>query len=290
MVVRSHCGLLTAMGLALLVGCSGNQPIGGDKEKKSEAAGTPQPRKAEEGGEVATAQQRKADFTLTAEEITREFLADEKAADKKYKGKVLAITGDVEGVGSPEGGQIAIIILKGARKNEQDLSGSRVSFVPVPAFTETALKLSGEQKVKVTGEYAEYDNFVRSIGVTKGSLEELSKPENLVSISAADLAREVGKDSKAAEAKYAGKDLIVSGEVEELVRQPEKGLYFTQLKGDGKRSVAIFMGAQDFTYLKKGRTARLRGAWRPQAETGLIGVHPRQDQVRLYAGIIVEAK
>jgi len=47
--------------------------------------------------------EKKPDFSLTAEEFTREFLKDEKAADKKYKDKVIRLTGEVLGVYSNDG-------------------------------------------------------------------------------------------------------------------------------------------------------------------------------------------
>jgi hypothetical protein len=262
---RGLGGLMIAAAV-LVLGCSrGEQQPKGEKQSEESKGG---------GGPKAGA--RKPDFTLTAEEFAREFLKDEKAADKKYEGKRVELTGEVSGVHSPDAGKTAVVQLKGAKKDKNDIVGALVQVGLRPEFTRTGLHLSRKQKIKVTADYQAW--VVLAVNLGNGSLEELSKSE-LVEVRAPDLAREFVKDAKAASAKYAGKDIIVTGEVEAV--SEKKGFHYARLKGDGKTSVLVTVGASDAPLVQKGKTVGLRSEFPPQLE---------KDEVTLQGGSVVEVK
>ncbi len=260
-----RCGLLMVALYALVsLGCGGGDQKGkGDKSGQEKGAGKTEP--------------RKADFALTAEEFSREFLKDEKEAEKKYQGKAVELTGTVAGVSTPDAGKTAVIQLEGAKKKETDIVGILVQIALRPEHTRTGLHLSRKQKVKISADYE------RSIGgfvvnLTKGSLEELSKSE-VVAVKAADLAGEFTKDPKAAE-KYDKKEIIVTGETEDVVEK--QMFHYAKLKGDGKTRVSVVVGAADAPLLQKGKTVSLR------CELGFTPYE--KGEARLQGGSVVEIK
>jgi hypothetical protein len=264
-----HRGLGGVVIAALLIlGCSRGEP-----QPKGE-----KPSEEGKGGGGPQAGARKPDFTLTAEEFTREFLKDKDAAKKKYEGKRVEITGEVSGVSSPDAGKTAVVQLQGAKKDKDDIVGTLVQVALRPEFTRTGLHLSSKQKVKVTADYEIFLSFF--VNLANGSLEELSKSE-LVSVGAPELAREFAKDAKAAAAKYTNKELLVTGEVEQA--GDERGFHYVRLKGDGKTGVRVGVGSLYAQHLKKGATLGLRI---PRDR----GVEFEKNEVRLGGGSVVEAK
>jgi hypothetical protein len=233
--------------------------------------------KGDKGDGGAKAQPRKADFSLTAEELTREFFTNEKEAAKKYQGKVVEVTGEVAAVQSKDRGKYVIVQLKGAKKNEKDLVGTLVQVGLLPEFHKTGVQLSRKQKVKLTGEYELGLGFL--VNVTRGSLEELSKSD-LVSTTASELAGEFAKDAKAAAAKYEDRELIVAGEVEDVTKKGD--FHYARLKGDGKLGVSVILGPEEAAVMKKGQQARVRG------ELGFPAFE--KNEVRLASRFLLEAK
>jgi hypothetical protein len=248
------------------VGCGGNQPAGKPPAGDNKDQKTP-PKAAE----------RKPDFNLTAEELTREIQKDKDAANKKYLGKLLELTGDVSSVASQEGGKEASVQMEGAKRDPKDVLGMLVLVRLQPKYAQTALQLSTKQKIKVTGEYGGATSLAAVLD--NGAVQELGISE-VISVTAPELTAEFLKDPKAA-AKYAKKELIVSGDVDDVTK--ERGFTFAKLKGDGKARVSVTIGAMDADLLRKGQKVRLR--------CGSLGDVPfDNNEVRLDMGMIVEAK
>jgi hypothetical protein len=274
MSARFQRGMIAAALLAVLaLGCSGgNQSGSTDKDAK---------RDADKKGTDGTTPNKtaKPDYTVTAEEFSREFLKDDKAADRKYKGKVVAVTGEVFGVHPREGGKEVLVQLKGAKKVETDIVPNLVQFLLDPESTKAGLELSKGQKVQITATYELW--LVVAANLNKGSLKELSKSE-LVSIAAADLAGEVAGNPGAAATKYAGKDVIVAGELADVTLDKDSGSTFARFKGDGKTPVLVILGDNDARLLRKGQSVRLRAETSPQLYAN--------NEVRLHLGTVVEIK
>ena len=153
-----------------------------------------------------------AEFKTTIEALTKEVIADQKAAEKKYNGKVVEVEGEVS---------IANKIitangfsLKGAKKKPTDTLGVTV-ICNVPKGAEgKAWRLSSGQKVKAVGTVT-----VTGLAVYLAdcSFEPL-EPTTTAKVTAKALAEEVVKDADAARKKYQTaegypKEIIVEGVV-----------------------------------------------------------------------------
>jgi hypothetical protein len=229
------------------------------------------------GSQPGKGQPGKADFALSVDEFTREFHRDENAAIRKYQGKVVELTGEVDRVGTQDAGASAVVLMEGAKKQASDILGLVVGINLRPEDVRTGLRLSRKQKVKVTAAYHRFSPGF-TVSLVNGSLEELSKSE-VVTVSAADLAREFAQDSKRAAGKYGPKGLIVTGEVEEVV--VEKSPHIAKLKGDGATRVSVALNGAE-RLLQKGGTAALR--------CELDSLPFEKDEVRLNGGFVVEVK
>ena len=263
-------GLMLVALLALLpLGCGGgDQAKVKDKQARDKQAVAPKNEPLE------------PEFKFTAEGFSREFIEPKTASsDTKYRNKVVEITGAVAWVRSKDGGKTAEVFLKGDKWDKKNPASSQVLVRPRPEFTKRALELSQGQKVKAVGKYFMVESFAPSL--REAALEELSKSETVL-ISAADLAKDFANSSEAAIKKYAGKDLIVAGEVEELPRRGTR--QFAKLKGDGKVSVVFVVSADDAKLLAPGKQARLRGRQGEYVAAFL------KNEVGLQDGNVVEVK
>jgi hypothetical protein len=248
---RLHRGVAAVASLillALFLACAGGtQPSKENKERTDDEKG----KKAEAGKSPPG----KPDFTLTAEEFTSEFLADAKAADEKYKGKVVEITGNTRLIGGSyrDGVKTVHITLDGVQKKGG--ADTLISIRVRPEFHKAALEMSKNQKVQIIGEYEDW-SLGFSAGVSNATLKVYGKSQ-LFDISAADLAAEFTRDAKAAINKYADKEMVVEGEVEEVTFK--SGRHYAKLKGDGTTRISLGVVPEDVPMLKKGRIVRLRG-------------------------------
>jgi len=220
---------------------------------------------------------KKADFSLTAEEFTREFLKDEKAADRKYQGKVVEVTGKVYSLVGKEGGKVAVLLLAGANRNEKEAIPTLIHARLQPGPKHPVFELAKGQQVRLTGEIGQGSGST-VIWLKNGVVRGLGK-SNVVVITAADLAGEFSREAEAASRKFADKEILVTGEVAELVT---KDGYYAKLKGDGKTRVSVPLNEDELRLLKKGQTVRLRGMT-------LLAAYSN-GEVSVSMGFIVEVK
>lgn len=250
--------LLTLLGLFLA--CAG-----GNSKKEQEANKT---------------ESLKPVFSLTAENFTREFLADSKAAHTKYSGKVVEITGDVYTVDLTRWKEKSARICLESRDLNQavkrDKSAS-VFFDLPPEYWNAATALSLKQKVKLTGKGVGWHRDHNWLGGSGehfsavlqmvAPLQELSKSD-LVLLKATDLVKDFPKHAMAVVTINRNKLIDVSGEVEDFGEVegfvPGQRQFTVKLKGDGERYVSATTESWKFEVdgrlqLKKSQTVRLRG-------------------------------
>ncbi len=238
----------------------GNEQPGGDGAKGPDKAGA-----------------RKPDYSLTAEAFSKEFIDNLEKANKKYEGKVIELTGEVQDV-SKDTIRRVVVNLVGAKKDPKDAVGVSVLGVLAPAYYARGVLLSPKQKVKLTGDFGQgFRSFVSTGNCT---LEELSKSEAL-QVRAEDLVKDFTKDLQAARKKYTDKWVVVSGQVDDLTKKG--GFNYAKLKGDGKLRVSVTMGGDELAHLKKGEDVRLRGMF-----MGAPGIE--NNEVALQMGFLVPAK
>jgi hypothetical protein len=234
-------GLAVAAGRGVLSAC-GPKP-GGDTQKND-------PNKA-------AAARGPAEVKTTAEALTKDVIADQKAAEGKYNGKVVEVEGEVEFANKVLNANG--FSLKGAKKKPTDVVGVTV-ICNVPKGAEgKAWRLGSGQKVKVTGTAT-----VTALGVylADATVEPL-EPAKSAKVSATDLAGEFAKDADAARKKYQGpngapKEIIVDGTVA-AVEKNKTGFHIAKLAGADGITVDCTVDAADFAALKAGDAVTIKG-------------------------------
>jgi hypothetical protein len=139
------------------------------------------------------------DFTLTAEDYLKEWKQDPKAADAKYTGKIVEVSGAVANVGPGPGSP------------QVELSGGSdgsAHLLCLTAEKEPWARVAPGQTIKIKGK----QSHVLAPQVQDCQPVELG-PGGPVPISAKDLAAEYAKDRAGTNARYKGKYLLVTGEV-----------------------------------------------------------------------------
>jgi hypothetical protein len=222
------------------------------------------PEKTPTSGKAAEEQTPgKVDFTLTSEQLARDYETDRAAADEKYKGKWVEVDGPMESVLVLASGDVNIR-LAGFQADPNKLLGHSVRGVPPAADAETLKGLTRGQKVKLKGKvYRE----------TAGSYIDLAPvaivsvgPDPAIPVTADRLSEDYAKDEKAADARYKDKWLLVEGVVHEL-KEAKSGADGVVLEGagmkDGKplRIAAAYPADRkpDFATLKKGDKVKVKG-------------------------------
>lgn len=87
--------------------------------------------------------QVEADYVVTAEEILRDFKADEMAANKKYLDKVVQVNGEIKDIDTVDG--VSVIVLAG----NDNLSSIRCNMDP--AENKNAITLKTGQDLELKG-------------------------------------------------------------------------------------------------------------------------------------------
>jgi len=142
----------------------------------------------------------KADFTLTAEQFDKEVSDNKEAAEAKYKGMTIELTGTVQGAGKDLSGDGHLWLAAGT------------ALFGVQCFTTDQKpweKATLGQKVRIRGQYPEVVGLPALVGCT---IVEVSGPKAPV-VQAADLAKEYAADAEATEMKYKDQWLLLAGEV-----------------------------------------------------------------------------
>jgi hypothetical protein len=193
----------------------------------------------------------------TADALTKEVIADEKAAQAKYTGKVVEVEGEVEFANKIINANG--FTMKGAKKKPTDVVGVTV-ICNVPKGAEgKAWRLGSGQKVKVTGTVT-----LTALGVYLNdcTVEEL-EPAKTPRVTAKALAEEVVKDADAARKKYQTPEghsqaIIVDGTVE-AVEKNKNGFHIAKLAGAGGVTIDCTVNQDDFAALKVGDAVTIKG-------------------------------
>lgn len=205
----------------------------------------------------AAAARGPAGVKTTAEALARDVVADPKAAEGKYNGKVVEVDGEVEfanKVINPNG-----FSLKGAKKKPTDVVGVNVVCTVPKGAEGKAWRLGSGQKVKVTGTAT-----VTALGVylADATVEEL-EPAKTPKVSARDLAGEFAGDAEAARKKYRNptggpREVVVDGTVA-AVEKNKNGFHVARLAGADGVTVDCTVSAEDFATLKAGDAVTVKG-------------------------------
>jgi hypothetical protein len=200
----------------------------------------------------------KPDFTVTAGELADEYKKDSKAMAAKYKGKVIEVSGLLDGY------TWAALGLKEPVLTVVDPKDTKRS---VQCFTDDLKPWSKAlpgQEVKVKGTY--YDFGQAALKQTEILSVTGDKPPT---VTAAELAKEFATDALAAQKKYKGKYVVLTGEVDKVApgkitlkteagMPPIQGLFAREFEmtlkpGQKVKALAyLSYGGKDVVTLEKG--------------------------------------
>jgi len=202
----------------------------------------------------------KVDFTLTSEQLAKDYETDRAAANKKYSGKWVEVEGPVQFVPVLANGDVSISLV-GFKADPKKFGGHTVRGIPPAEEREKLKGLVPGQKAKLKGKVdretaGEFIELVPCAIVSIG-------PDPAIPVTADQLTEAYAKDAKAADAKYNGKWVFVEGVVLELRPDEASVILAGAGKKDGK---ALRISAsypdnrkKDFAALKKGDTAKIKG-------------------------------
>lgn len=201
----------------------------------------------------------KPDFSLSAEDFMKEFKASESDARKKYKGKVIELSGEVTGIGRNISGEDSISL------KAPDLLG----MMCFTAMEEPWTKAVPGQKVKLKGKLGEYGAvLIYCVFTDPGKYAG-------VEMTAAELAKEYAADPDATSKKYNDKYLILSGEVEKK-EYNSAGAVSVYLKApESKVRVAV-----SFTAFEKELSRKIKPG-KPLKVIGQYSLNFGKDEVKL---------
>jgi hypothetical protein len=212
----------------------------------------------------------KPDFALTADALAKEFLADPKAAQTKYNGKSVEVTGEVNFIE-----QRNAFTFHPAKKDGDNVTAWVGCYVLPEDAPKSALFTKG-QKVKAIGKFK--DLVGSTITLNDCRVSEL-EPNKLLVLSAEDVANAFEKDAKAAAEKFGEKQAVVTGVIEDIKAGSRPIAYF---KGNGKIHVAVEMKEGEARQLKKGQEARVRGTFE--------GTAFKDKEAKVHSGLFVQSK
>jgi hypothetical protein len=204
----------------------------------------------------------KADFTLTSEQLAKEFETDKEAALKKYKDKWVEVEGPMENVMVLPSGDVNIRLV-GFQANPDKFDFHSVRGIPPETERERLKGLTKGQKVKLKGKVErDLGGFIDLVPCEIVSVG----PDPAIAVTADQLTEAYAKDAKDADAKYKDKWLLIEGVVSEL-KAGTSGADSVILEGAGKKDgKPIRISAaypadrkNDFTALKKGDKIKVKG-------------------------------
>jgi tRNA_anti-like len=241
--VRRWYVLATALAVVvfLLPACSGKSDKKGDDKTGDEKK-----------GDTRSVGDPKPDFTLTSKEFAEEYKKDEKAAEAKYKGKVIELSGTVKSVSrSPDRGPFLSL-----QAGEKDLLG-------VWCFTTDRrpwLRATPGQTVKLRGKCnpRKFELYV----LLKCVVTDVSG-EAPVTLRADELAQEYAVNQDGTTKKYENKYLFLTGEIDKVTSNKANAASVV-LKTTGTTKVFanfIVLDKAETAGLKEGRKIKLLGKY-----------------------------
>jgi Leucine-rich repeat (LRR) protein len=201
-------------------------------------------------------------FSLSAEKFSEEYKENRNAAEEKYKGKVVELTGVVKSMGRNIADDSYI-----------SLEAGKVLFgvMCVTADAEPWAKVAPGQKVKLKGKWPEFSvgaALIYCVFLDTGKYEATA-------LSAEQLAKEYVADPEATTKKYKDKYLVISGEVMDRDFNSAGAASIT-LKVDSKVRVKCH-----FTAFESKQTRSLKVGQRVKA-IGQYTLNFDKDEVGLY--------
>jgi hypothetical protein len=216
---------------------------------------------ASAGGEKTEVPSTEPAFTLTSDQLARDYEVDRAAADGKYKGRWLVVEGSLEDFDLFSSGRV-LARLTGSGGDARKLSAPGIRCEFVPKATARLTDLTKGQKLMCKGKCA---------GAAGGNFVDLAEcelleigPDPAIAVSAVRLTRDYAGDEKAADGRYREKVLVVEGTVYErkegdktvevvLEGFDEKALFPVRVVADaaGRR--------EEFAGLSKGDRVKIKG-------------------------------
>jgi len=244
-VSRLVLGLAFLVSVLLAAGCGKDPPAPVNKNGSGDA------------GKDKTAD--KVDFTLTSEQLAKDYETDSAAANKKYTGKWVEVEGPMQFVLVLPGGDVNISLV-GFNPDPNKFGGHTVRGIPPAEEREKLKGLVPGQKVKLKGKVDRANaGFIELVPCALVAIG----PDPAIPVTADQLTEAYAKDTKAADAKYKGKWVFVEGVVLELRPEETSVILAGAGKKDGK---ALRVSAsypdnrkEDFLALKKGDKAKIKG-------------------------------
>lgn len=207
---------------------------------------------------VAQKAGKKPDFKLTAEALVKEVIKDEKAAVKKYKGKVVELEGTVQFANKLVSDRA--ILINGAKRNPKDVVELNVICNSTPARLESAWWFGKGQKIKVVGKLTIANDL--GVSLTDCTFTQI-KPSPTLKVTAKQLTADFVKDEEAAGKKYLidaliPKEIIVEGVVGQLMKTKDD-LFLVELTGTAAHTVRCVIDQKEWKTLKKGDQVTIKG-------------------------------
>lgn len=166
-----------------------------------------------------------ADFKLSAGDYAKEFKKDEKAAQGKYKGKIVELSGTVK---------LAVGPALGVKKS----SLSIVTPDPKDPFGPDVMCISDDpeffaraglgQTVRIKGKVGQVTNWLESSELVDRG------PNTRIVVTGETIAKDFTADLEMAQKKYDDKTLVLSGTIAAIKPYPGLKINYVELKGDGK--------------------------------------------------------
>ncbi|HKB38765.1 MAG TPA: hypothetical protein VKD72_20145 [Gemmataceae bacterium] len=244
-VSRLVLGLALLGNVLLAAGCGKDPPAPANKDGSGDA------------GKEKTAD--KVDFTLTSEQLAKDYETDSAAANKKYTGKWVEVEGPMQFVLVLPGGDVNITLV-GFKLDPSKFGGHTVRGIPPAEEREKLKGLIPGQKVKLKGKVDRANaGFIELVPCAIVAIG----PDPAIPVTADQLTEAYAADTKAADAKYKGKWVFVEGVVLELRPDEASVILAGAGKKDGKslRVSASYPDnrKKDFAALKKGDQAKIKG-------------------------------
>jgi len=207
-------------------------------------------------------------FSMTAREFSEERLKDDKGAQAKYRGKLIELVGAIMGVDRTPTRK-GLLILQGA---PGDLVGVQCSTKDIQPW----LKALPGQTVRLKGRGAQRDSGPM---LEQCTILEVSGPVP-PSLTAEELAKEYAAGPVAAQRKYEGKHLLVSGKVEEVTVKETKLAWVAFKTAGGPQVFCVFTPffEDQWSTLKPGQKVKVLGQY---------ALNRDEDEVRLWFCILV---
>jgi hypothetical protein len=247
-------GILCLLAIGIQVAVTGGLMALGSKAAKQQA------------DEIARQTAQAANATsVTAADLSAEFVADKAAASAKYKDKVLKITGKVQDPAG-DGGRSDQLTLQGLPNPKSAADPMMMGGLfpancyinnPVP---KAARELTRGQEVTVLGTCSDVDALDR-LTILNASVIK-SGPDPAIVVSAVDLTKAFIDDESAATKKYTGQQVKVEGKVKSLNQKEYEVALEGAGSGDDAWSVVVRAGgvgwqiAKDF---KVGQVVTVKG-------------------------------